>query len=216
VIRRRTFLAGLGSAAAWPMVTRAQQQGERVRRIGVLMNLRADGSDEGNWAVFLQTLQQLGWIEGRNVQIETRSSAVDAAEIRRHAAELVAAAPDVIVSTGNAGVGPLLQETRIIPIVFNNVVALKRILARHGQYQSCSAGKPPGTLFFSYPAIWPSKRRAIANRSVLLADLRWSRVHGLHHHVSDHVCCVRCPGGWVRYPPEAQGKHTGSRRKGSE
>jgi putative ABC transport system substrate-binding protein len=112
MIQRREFIAGLGSAAAWPVVARSQQA-ERTRRIGVLINVPADGSDaQGNLAVFLQALQQLGWIEGRNVQID----------IRRHAAELVAATPDVIVATGNAGVRPLLQETRTIPIVFNNVV----------------------------------------------------------------------------------------------
>src|SRR5215470_11095084 len=122
-MRRRDFMKIMGGAAAgWPIAAGAQQR-ERMRRIGVLMNISADGSDaQGNLAVFLQALQQLGWTEGRNVQIETRSAAGDAAEIRRRAAELVASAPDVILATGNAGVRPLLQETRIIPIVFNNVV----------------------------------------------------------------------------------------------
>jgi ABC-type uncharacterized transport system substrate-binding protein len=72
-------------------------------------------------AVFLQTLQQLGWIEGGNVRIDIRWAGGDAAEIRRHAADFVAAAPDVIVSTGTAGMGPLLQATRTLPIVFVSV-----------------------------------------------------------------------------------------------
>jgi putative tryptophan/tyrosine transport system substrate-binding protein len=170
-VKRREFIAGLGGAAAWPFAARAQQR-ERMRRIGVLMNIRADGSDEGNWAVFLQTLQQLGWIEGRNVQIETRLAADDAADIRRHAAELVAAAPDVIVSTGNAGVGPLLQETRIIPIVFNNVVdpigaGFVATMARPG-------GNATGFLQFEYTlsAKWLELLKEIAPRVTRAAILR--------------------------------------------
>jgi putative tryptophan/tyrosine transport system substrate-binding protein len=170
-MKRREFIAGVGSAVAWPSAVRAQQR-ERMRRIGVLMNIRADGSDEGNLAVFLQTLQQLGWIEGRNVQIETRSAADDAAEIRRHAAELVAAAPDVIVSTGNTGVGPLLQETRIIPIVFNNVVdpvgaGFVATMARPG-------GNATGFLQFEYTLSgkWLELLKEIAPRVTRAAILR--------------------------------------------
>jgi putative tryptophan/tyrosine transport system substrate-binding protein len=170
-MKRREFIAGVGSAVAWPSAVRARQR-ERMRRIGVLMNIRADGSDEGNLAVFLQTLQQLGWIEGRNVQIETRSAADDAAEIRRHAAELVAAAPDVIVSTGNTGVGPLLQETRIIPIVFNNVVdpvgaGFVATMARPG-------GNATGFLQFEYTLSgkWLELLKEIAPRVTRAAILR--------------------------------------------
>jgi putative tryptophan/tyrosine transport system substrate-binding protein len=170
-MRRREFIASVVGAAAWPFAARAQQR-EWMRRIGVLMNIRADGPDEGNWAVFLQTLQQLGWIEGRNVQIETRSAADDAAEIRRHAAELVAAAPDVIVSTGNAGVGPLLQETRIIPIVFNNVVdpigaGFVATMARPG-------GNATGFLQFEYTLSgkWLELLKEVAPRVTRAAILR--------------------------------------------
>src|SRR5215470_6345282 len=121
-MRRRDFMKIIGAAAtSWPLAARAQR-GERVRRIGVLMNIAADDPDaQDSVAVFLQTLQQLGWTDGRNVRIDIRWAAGAATEIRRHAAELVASAPDVIVSTGTAGVGPLLEETRTIPIVFNNV-----------------------------------------------------------------------------------------------
>jgi putative tryptophan/tyrosine transport system substrate-binding protein len=122
-MRRREFITLLsGAAAAWPLAARAQQ-GERVRRIGVLMNLAADDPEgQGRLAAFLQGLQQLGWTAGRNLQIDTRWVAGNADHIRKHAAELVALAPDVILSTGTAVAGPLLQATRTVPIVFVQVV----------------------------------------------------------------------------------------------
>jgi len=122
-MRRREFITLLsGAAAAWPLAARAQQ-GERVRRIGVLMNLAADDPEgQGRLAAFLQGLQQLGWTAGRNLQIDTRWVAGNADHIRKHATELVALAPDVILSTGTAVAGPLLQATRTVPIVFVQVV----------------------------------------------------------------------------------------------
>ena len=120
-MRRREFIGLLGSAAAaWPVVVRAQQP-ERVRRIGVLMNTTADPDQQANVATFRQALQQLGWTDGRNVRIDVRWAGGQASEIRRHANELVALAPDVILATGNAGMPPLLQATHTVPIVFNNV-----------------------------------------------------------------------------------------------
>jgi putative ABC transport system substrate-binding protein len=120
-MRRRQFIAGLAGAAAWPLAARAQQP-DRVRRIGVLMNIAAyDPNAQDSVATFVQMLQQLGWTEGRNLRIDIRWAGGDAAEICRHAADLVAFAPDVIVSTGTAGMGPLLQATRTVPIVFANV-----------------------------------------------------------------------------------------------
>jgi len=119
-IRRRAFITLLGAAAAWPLVARAQQ-GERMRRIGVLMNATEESDQQANLAAFTQALQQLGWTEGRNVQIETRWARGSAPEIRRHAGELVALAPDVIFATGTAAMGPFLQATRTVPIVFVNV-----------------------------------------------------------------------------------------------
>ena len=120
-MRRREFIGLLGgAAAAWPVVVQAQQP-ERVRRIGVLMNTTADADQQANIATFRQALQQLGWIHGRNVRIDVRWAGGEASEIRRHANELVALAPDVIVATGNAGMPPLLQATHTVPIVFNNV-----------------------------------------------------------------------------------------------
>jgi putative tryptophan/tyrosine transport system substrate-binding protein len=121
-MRRREFITLLGGAAAWPVAARAQQ-GERMRRVGVLMNTAADDPiGQTRIAAFLQGLQQLGWSVGRNVQIDTRWGAGDADRIRRYAAELAALAPDVIVATGSATVGPLQRVTRSVPIVFVTTV----------------------------------------------------------------------------------------------
>ena len=118
-MRRREFVTLVGGAAAWPLAARAQQ-GERLPRVGVLMNV--DNADQrANYAAFLQALQQLGWVDGHNVRIDTRWSGGQASEIRKYAAELVGLTPDVIVATGTAAMGPLLQATRIVPIVFANV-----------------------------------------------------------------------------------------------
>ena len=119
-MRRREFLGVLGGAAAgWPLTARAQ---ERMRRIGVLMGLAANDSEgQVRVAAFLQGLQQSGWTDGRNARIDTRWATADAADIRRHAADLAALAPDVILAMGTTSVGPLLQATRTVPIVFAQV-----------------------------------------------------------------------------------------------
>ena len=121
-IRRRKFLAMLGgAAAAWPLRARAQQP-DRMRRIGVLMNLTADDPESQRRIVaFVQQLQQLGWTDGRNLRLDARWSAGDAERIRKNTAELVALAPDVIVAEGSASLAPLLQMTRAIPVVFTIV-----------------------------------------------------------------------------------------------
>src|SRR6195256_1119448 len=121
--RRREFIALLGGAAvAWPLAARAQQP-EGMRRIGVLLPAAADNTDFQVWiGAFQQGLGLLGWTIGRNVRIDTRWATTNAAEIRRHAAELAALAPDVILAFGGSTVGPLLQATRSVPIVFPVVV----------------------------------------------------------------------------------------------
>src|SRR5262245_56316688 len=113
---RRAFITLLGgAAAAWPVAARAQQR-ERIRRIGVFMAGAADDSDvRARVAAFLQRLHQLGWTDGRNVRIDYRWSAGDADRTRRYAAELVALAPDVILTSGSATTGPLLEATRAVP-----------------------------------------------------------------------------------------------------
>jgi putative ABC transport system substrate-binding protein len=117
-VKRRQFITLLGCATAYPFAARAQQ-GERVRRIGVLMPYPAnDPQVQTRNAAFLQGLQQLGWAVGQNLQIDYRWSGGNPDDIRRHAAELVARAPDVILAPGSAAVAPLRQATRTIPIVF--------------------------------------------------------------------------------------------------
>jgi putative ABC transport system substrate-binding protein len=112
-MRRRQFITLLGGAAAWPLAARAQQPGG-MRRIGVLMASAADDLEsQARMAAFHQALAQLGWSDGRNVRIEIRWATTNADELRRHAAELAALAPDVLVAaTGSATLAPLLQATR--------------------------------------------------------------------------------------------------------
>jgi putative tryptophan/tyrosine transport system substrate-binding protein len=121
-MKRREFIALLGgAAAAWPLAARTQS-GERMRRIGALLPWNTDDPEaKVRLAAFLQELQQLGWAEGRNVRIDTRWSGGNAAGTRKHAAELVALAPDVILAPGSNTVGPLQQTSRIVPIVFVHV-----------------------------------------------------------------------------------------------
>jgi putative ABC transport system substrate-binding protein len=120
-MKRRKFITLLGGAAAWPLAARAQQP-SRMRRIGVLVNYTsADADTKADLSAFLQVLEQLGWTDGRNVRIEVRSAQGVESEIRKYAAELVALAPDVIFATGTASMGPLLQATRTVPIVFVSV-----------------------------------------------------------------------------------------------
>ena len=117
-MQRREFILALGgAAAAWPLAARAQQA-ERMRRIGVFMSLAADDPEgQARLAAFVQGLRELGWTDGRNVRIDIRWGAGDADRSRRYAAELVALAPEVILASG-ATLGPLLQATRTVPIVF--------------------------------------------------------------------------------------------------
>ena len=120
-MKRREFITLLGGAATWPFAARAQQ-GERMRRIGVLMNLPADDAEgQGRIAAFLQELQQLGWTDGRNVLIDRRWAAGDAGRFQRYAEELVALAPDVILAAAVPSVQALQRATRTVPIVFANV-----------------------------------------------------------------------------------------------
>jgi putative ABC transport system substrate-binding protein len=116
-MRRREFITLVGGAAAWPLAARAQQ-GDRMRLIGVLLPLAKDEPRYQPWlTAFRQVLQELGWVDGRNIRMDIHW-ATNHAEIRKQAAELVALAPDVILAHGASTVGPLLQTTRTVPIVF--------------------------------------------------------------------------------------------------
>ena len=148
-MKRREFITLLGGAAvAWPLAVRAQQA-DKMRRIGVIMPAAADDAEFQTWVgAFLQALAQLGWIIGHNVRIDIRWATANAADIRRHAAELAALAPDVILASGTSTVGPMLQATRTVPIVFPTVVdpvgaGFVDSLARPG-------GNATGFLLFEY------------------------------------------------------------------
>ena len=119
-MRRRSFITLLGGVAAgWSLAAEAQQQVDRVRRIGVLMSVAADDLEgQARVAAFRQGLEQLGWADGNNVRIDYRWGGGDADQIRKYATELIALAPDVIVASGGSVAGPLVQLTRSVPIVF--------------------------------------------------------------------------------------------------
>src|SRR5215218_7437964 len=117
-MKRREFVGLVGSVAAWPLAARAQQS-ERLRRIGVLMPLReGDLQGQGRFLAFSHDLQRLGWIEGRNAQIDVRWSGGNPLDTRKQAVELVATLPDVIFTQGSAGAGPLIEASRTVPVVF--------------------------------------------------------------------------------------------------
>jgi putative tryptophan/tyrosine transport system substrate-binding protein len=118
-MRRRDFIRMIGGGAAtWPLVAHAQQR-ERMRRIGVLLPATADDTHFQTWlGAFLQGLTHSGWNIGQNVQVDIRWATANADAVRRNAAELVALAPDVIFAPGASTVGPLLQATRTVPIIF--------------------------------------------------------------------------------------------------
>jgi len=148
-MKRRDFITLLGGAAAgWPVVARAQQR-ERMRRVGVLLPAAADDAVfQTRMAVFLQELALLGWSVGRNVSIDVRWATANAADIGRHATELAALAPDVILATGDSTVPPLLQATRTIPIVFP--VANDPLAAGYVESLARPGGNATGFMNFEY------------------------------------------------------------------
>ena len=145
-MRRRTFITLLGGAAAWPIAARAQQ-GERVRRIGVLMSTAVDDpQDPARLAAFAQGLQELGWTIGRNLRIDYRWGASSPDNTRKYAAELAALAPDVMLASGTIALAAALRHT--IPVVFVNLIdpvsgGFVESLARPG-------GNATGFLLFEY------------------------------------------------------------------
>jgi putative ABC transport system substrate-binding protein len=171
-IGRRQVISALGGATiAWPFVARAQQ-GDSMRRIGVLQGLAADDPvAQATTAAFLQGLRRLGWSDDRNVHIDIRFAAGNAADARKYAAELVALAPDVIL-TPNQTVGPLLQATRTLPIVF--VIVADPVGSGFVESLSRPGGNATGFMMFEYSLCgkWPELLKEIAP-SVTRAAVLW-------------------------------------------
>ncbi len=147
-VARRKFIATLGGTAlAWPLAARAQQS-ERMRRVAVLIGGTDNPEAQRRYAAFVQGLQQLGWTDGRNVRFDIRWGAGNAADARKYAAELVALAPDVILSVGSLSVGPLLEATRTVPIVF--VIVPDPVGAGIVDSLSRPGGNVTGFMMFEY------------------------------------------------------------------
>ena len=173
-MNRRAFITALGgAAAAWPLSARAQQGG-RVRRIGVLMNVgENDPQGRARLDAFVQRLKELGWSDGSNVRLDIRWGAGNAELFRRYAGELVALAPDVIVANASITVATLHELTRQVPIVFAGVIdpvgaGFVRSLARPG-------GNTTGFILFEYAigAKWLELLKEIApgvTRAAVLRD----------------------------------------------
>jgi len=171
-MRRREFITLIGGAVAWPLAARAQQP-ERMRRVGVLMNLASDDTEgQARLAAFHQGLQQLGRTVGRNVQIDYRWGAGDARLFPRYAEELLALAPDVVLASGTPSVQALQQATRTVPIVFVNFgdpVGMGAVasLARPG---GNTTGFTP--MEYGFAAKWVELLKEIAPRVTRVAVLR--------------------------------------------
>jgi putative ABC transport system substrate-binding protein len=171
-MKRREFITLIGGAVTWPLAAFAQQS-ERMRRIGVLTGAGADDLDmHGRIEAFEDGLKQLGWTNGQNVRIDIRAGAGDADRLRRYAEELVALAPDVILTTGASAVPPLLKATRNVPVVFTNVVdpvgaGFVDSLAKPG-------GNVTGFVSFEYSlsAKWLELLKDIAPRVTRVAVIR--------------------------------------------
>jgi putative ABC transport system substrate-binding protein len=173
-MRRREFVTLLGAAAAgWPLAARAQQ-GSGIRRISLLAGALNPGNPDAQASIkaFQEVLEQLGWFVGRNVQIDYRWALGNAANVRKYAEELAALAPDVIVANGTVTVGPLLQATRSVPIVFCNVAdpvgaGFVKTMARPG-------GNATGFIQFEYTLSgkWLELLKQVAPRVARVAVLR--------------------------------------------
>jgi putative tryptophan/tyrosine transport system substrate-binding protein len=172
-MRRREFITLLGSGVAgWPLAARAQQP-DRVRRVGVLMNLAVDDPEgQARIAAFVQALQRLGWSDGRNLRVDHRWAAGDPGRFKGYAEELLALAPDVILAAATPSVQALQRETRTVPIVFANVAdpvgaGFVDTLARPG-------GNATGFTPFEYglSGKWLELLKEIAPRVTRVAVLR--------------------------------------------
>jgi ABC-type uncharacterized transport system substrate-binding protein len=169
-MKRRDFIRLVGAAAAWPLVAQAQP-GERMRRVAVLMS-NDNPEQRTSHAAFLQSLKQLGWVDGQNVRIETRWADGTASLIRKNAINVLAFAPDVVAVSGNSTVVALSQATRTVPIVFAQVAdpvgsGFVKTMARPG-------GNVTGFVQFDYSLSgkWPELLKQIAPNVTRAAVLR--------------------------------------------
>jgi ABC-type uncharacterized transport system substrate-binding protein len=176
-LKRREFITLLGGAAvAWPLAARAQQR-EKMRRIGVLVPSAADDPEfQARMTAFVQGLAQLGWLDGRNVRIDTRWGVADADRIRKYAAELLALAPDVILAISSAASAPLLQATRTVPIVFATVA--DPVGAGYVDSLARPGGNATGFILFEYStaAKWLELLKEIAPHVTRAMVLRESAI----------------------------------------
>jgi putative ABC transport system substrate-binding protein len=150
-VKRREFITLLGGAAAACPLAAHAQQGERIRRVGVLSSASTDADDpewQANMAAFLQALQQLGWTDGHNLRIDHRLGEGNTERIRKHVAELAAVAPDVIITAGATSLGPLLQATRSVPVVFINTA--DPVGAGYAESLARPGGNATGFMSFEY------------------------------------------------------------------
>ena len=169
-MKRREFIALIGAATTWPLAARAQQ-GERMRRVAVLMSVD-NPEARTEHAAFVQSLKQLGWVDGQNVRIETRWADGTASLIRKNATDVLALVPDVVAVSGNDSMGALLQATRTVPIVFAQVAdpvgsGFVKTMARPG-------GNATGFVQFDYSLSvkWPELLKQIAPNVTRAAVLR--------------------------------------------
>ena len=172
-MRRREFISLFGGAvAAWPLAARAQQ-GDQMRRIGVLMAINADDVEaQARIAAFVQGLQQLGWTVGKNVRVDYRLAGIDADTLRKYAAELVALAPDVILAQSSPSIAVLLQTTRTVPIVFTLIT--DPVGAGYVDSLAHPGGNATGFTVFDYSigGKWLELLKEIAPRVTRVAVLR--------------------------------------------
>ena len=172
-MRRRNFIQGIAASVAWPLTARAQQPREEVKHIGVLLPSAADDPVYQAWVgAFLQGLEQLGWSEGRNLRIDCRFVGGDPENYSKYAAELVALAPDVILTSGNLVVDRLLQVTHTVPIVF--AIAVDPVGTGFVNSLSRPGGNATGFMQFDYSlsAKWPELLKEIAPGVTRAAVLR--------------------------------------------
>jgi putative tryptophan/tyrosine transport system substrate-binding protein len=175
-MKRREFIALLGGAAAWPLAARAQQ-GERMRRIGVLTPFAAnDAEGQARLTAFAQGLHHWGWIVGQNIRIEYRWGDGKADTMRKYATELVALAPDVILASSSAAVAPLLEASRTVPIVFAGIA--DPVGAGYVESLARPGGNATGFAIYEYSISgkWLELLKEVAPRVTQVAVLRESGI----------------------------------------